>query len=465
MNGHELAACFVAETRWENLPAEVQRKARMCFADGLAATIAGTLTRVSRIAGDYAVQAWGGNEATVLHYTPARGLYGGRATAPGAAFANGNAANGLDLDDSARYAYGHAGAQIFPTALAVAEALDRTGAEMLTAMVIGYEVAHRVGRCWHASRNIFQACGSWGSVACAAAAAHLMRLSPEQAGHALGIAEYQAGNLPMMRDIDDPAMVKHGIGWAAMTGATAAGLAARGYTGIPTLLALPEYQEWASDIGENYLMVDGVAWKAARYACCGWAHAGVEGALRLVREHAIDLGDIARITVAGSKSMVRLGTRLPSTTEEAQFNQAWPLAAMLVDGEIGPAQMLESRLSDPKIRALAAKVDVVESEEMERLCWLYEQGDPRGRFASTVTIALRDGQEICSGVVDGGLRFPQPGWDEARMEEKFRWATGFVLGKERINALANLLWRFDKVPSVRELITVICPTAGEESAA
>ena len=211
----------------------------MCFADSLGATLAGTLTRVSRISADYAAEAWGGDQATILRHEPGRGLHGLRASMAGAAFANANAANGLDLDDSARYAYGHAGAQIFPTALAVAEALDRTGAELLTALVVGYEVAHRIGRCWHASRDVYQACGSWGSVACAAVAAHLMRLTPEQAGHALGIAEYHAGNLPMMRDVDDPGMVKHGIGWGAMTGVTAAGLAARGYTGIPTLLALP----------------------------------------------------------------------------------------------------------------------------------------------------------------------------------------------------------------------------------
>jgi len=455
VNGHELAARFVAETRWEELPPAVQHKARMCLADNLGATIAGTLTRVSRISADYACVAWGGDQATVLRYEPGRGLYGLRASMAGAAFANGNAANGLDLDDSARYAYGHAGAQIFATALAVAEALDRTGAELLTAMVVGYEIAHRIGRCWHASHEVYQACGSWGSVACAAAAANLMRLTPEHAGHALGIADYHAGNLPMMRDVDAPGMVKHGIGWGAMTGVAAAGLAARGYTGIPTLLALPEYREWVSDIGQSYLMIEGVAWKPARYACCGWAHAGVEGARRLVQEHAIPLDDIARITVAGSKSTVRLGVRLPSTTEEAQFNQAWPLAAMLVDGEIGPAQMLESRLSDPCIRELAAKVEVIEDEEMERLCRLFERGDPAGRFASTVTITLHDGRTFCSGVVDGGLRFPQPEWDEARMEEKFRWMAGFVLAKGRIDSLADLLWRFETVPSVRELIAVI----------
>ena len=126
MNGHKLAARFVAETRWENLPAAVQRKARMCFADSLGATLAGTLTRVSRISADYAAEAWGGDQATILRHEPGRGLHGLRASMAGAAFANANAANGLDLDDSARYAYGHAGAQIIPAALAVAEALDRT---------------------------------------------------------------------------------------------------------------------------------------------------------------------------------------------------------------------------------------------------------------------------------------------------------------------------------------------------
>ena len=264
-----------------------------------------------------------------------------------------------------------------------------------------------------------------------------------------------AGNLPMMRDVDDPGMVKHGIGWGAMTGVTAAGLAARGYTGIPTLLALPEYQEWACDVSVNYLMVEGVAWKPARYACCGWAHAGVEGARQLVEEHRINLADIARIVVGGSRSTVRLGTRLPSTTEEAQFNQAWPLAAMLVDGEIGPAQMLEARLSDARIRDLAAKVEVVEDPEMERLCRLFEQGALGGRFASTVTITLHDGREFCSGVVDGGLRFSQPGWDEARMEDKFRWMVGFVLPGKQIDTLTDMLWRFEMVPSVCELIEVL----------
>ena len=427
----------------------------MCLVDSLGALLAGTLPPISGISANYAVEAWPGNQATIFQHQTQRGLYGLRANMAGAAFANGNNTNALDIDDSARYAYGHAGAQLFPTVLGVAEALGRSGAEMLTALVAGYEIAHRIGRCWHASRSEYQACGSWGSVACAAAAGHLMGLQAAQTEHALGIAEYHAGNLPMMRDVADPAMVKHGIGWAAMSGVVAAGLAAKGFTGIPSLLAKDEYQAWARDIGQNYLMVEGVAWKDTRYACCGWAHAGVEGARRLFVEHALNVDDIADVLVEGGHGTASLLARLPLTTEEAQFSQAWPLAAMLVDGEIGPDQMLEARLGDPRLQALSQKVRVVESPEIERLCQLFELGDSEGRFASRVTITLHDGRTFASGLVDGGLRFPQAGWDEARMSDKFRWLASFVMAADRVQPLLDRLWHFEDVPDVRQFVCTL----------
>jgi len=448
LDGNERTARFVTNTRWDALPEHVKWKAHMCLLDNVGATLASTLTRVSQITADYAAEAWRGDNATIL-------LHGKRSTAVGAAFANAWAANGIDIDDGARYAYGHAGAQLFPTALAVAEALDLDGSRMLTAMVVGYEVAHRVGRCWHDHHEIYQACGSWGSVACAATAANLMDLTPEQTKHALGIAEYHAPNLPMMRDIDDPAMVKHGIGWGAMTGVISAELASRGFTGIPSILGSEQYEDWVSDIGQRYIMVSGVIWKSKGYACCSWAHPAMKGAITLVKEHDINLEDITTIRVEGFHETVRLGAELPSTTEEAQFNVAWPLAAMLVDGEVGPAQTLEHRLQDPQIRELAQKVELVESEELNELCQLFELGDPRGRFAGSVAVLLKDGHEFSSGVIDAGATFPQPGWDEDRMEDKFRWLTAYALDEPCIDALVDMLWHFEDVASARELTEVL----------
>jgi 2-methylcitrate dehydratase PrpD len=448
MDGNELTARFIQNTRWEMLPQPVQQKARMCLMDNVGATLAGTLTRVSQITGAYAAQAWRGDQATIL-------LQGRRSTAAGAAFANGWTANGVDVDDGAQYAYGHPGAQIFPTVLAVSEALDLDGARLLAAMVTGYEVAHRVGRCWHDHHEIYQACGSWGSVACAAAAANLMALTVEQNKHALGIAEYHAPNLPMMRDIDDPGMVKHGIGWAAMTGVISAELAARGFTGIPSILAFEKYQDWVRDIGEHFIMVDGVAWKDQGYACCAWAHPAMEGVSRIAQEHEFDLEDIVKIHVEGFHETVRLGTELPTTTEEAQFNLAWPVAAILVDGEVGPAQMLEERLGDPQIRTLAQKVEAVETEELNELERLLHAGDPRGRFAGAVTIHLRDGRALESGRVESVHTYPPLGWDKARIEKKFRWLAATVLDAALIDTLVDTLWHFEELGSVRELTRML----------
>ena len=245
-NGNDLVAQFIADVTWNALPAPVQDKALLALLDALGATLVGTQTPISRITADFAVHTWPGDEATILRR-------GQRASAIGAAFANGYAANGIDIDDCALYTRGHPGAQIFPTALALAEKLRLGGPRMMTAMVVGYEVAHRTARIWHDHQAIYQACGSWGSVACAAVTSHLMRLPPQQTQHALGIAEYHAPNLPMMRDIDHPTMVKHGIGWGAMNGIISAQLAQRGFTGIPSILGCERYGDWVADIGQHYI--------------------------------------------------------------------------------------------------------------------------------------------------------------------------------------------------------------------
>jgi 2-methylcitrate dehydratase PrpD len=253
-DGNDLVARFISEVLWDSLPAAAQRKVRLALLDALGATLVGAQTPVSRISSDYAVDTWPGDEATIL-------LHGHSASAIGAAFANGYAANGIDIDDCALYTRGHPGAQILPTALALSEKLSLGGPEMMTAMVVGYEAAHRTARIWHDHHTVYQACGSWGSVACAAVACHLMQLPPEQTKHALGIAEYHAPNLPMMRDIDHPTMVKHGIGWGAMNGIISAQLAQRGFRGIPSILSSESYSHWVRDIGHQYIMVNGVTFR------------------------------------------------------------------------------------------------------------------------------------------------------------------------------------------------------------
>ena len=314
------------------------------------------------------------------------------------------------------YTKGHPGAQLFPATLAVAERLGRRGQEMLTAMVVGYEVAIRAGRCWHHYHEfpkVYQSCGSWGSMATATAAAHLMGLDPQQIQHALGIAEYHAPNLPMMRDIDDPAMVKCGIGWGAFTGITAAELAASGFTGIPSLLGFDEYRTWVADIGDVFMMVDHVWFK--EFAGCGYCHTPLTALQKLLQtHHDFSATDVEHMRIECDHLSIRLGTEPPTNSEEAQFNTAWPLAAYLLDGELGPRQLRAERLNDEAIIALLDKIELVESKQLSEWADKRLIAAPGGKFASRVQLWLKDGRSYDSGLVEALSLDYGLGWDETR---------------------------------------------------
>ena len=449
MDRNKLAAQFIGDTRWNGLPDAVQDKVKMCLVDIIAAIVGGVLTPITDIAAAYAPVAWPGDDATIL-------LHDTRARAAGAAFANANAANALDCDDGGIYTRGHQGAQVFPTALALSEALGLGGSAMLAAVVVGYEISHRFARCWHRYKHpVYQADGSWGSVACAATAANLMGLDTATIMHALGIAEYHTPNLPMERDLIDPAMVKHGHGWAAMTGIVAAELAERGFTGIPGLLGFKEYHGWVATLGDEYIMVDGVDFK--QHCSCAWGHMAIAAVQRLQREPDWDVEDIAAITVEGHHWTAVLHTAHPTTTEEAQFSVKWPLAAYLVDGEVGPDQILESRFGDARINALVDKIELVESEELDNLYRPSFEGRfawDDGTSASRVIIRLEDDRTLDSGPVSDACRINAHG-DEERLEGKFRWVTGYVLEQDRIDQLLEMLWHFEEISDVGELTALL----------
>ncbi len=440
MDGNDRVADFILGLRWDSLPEPVRRRARLCLLDSLGATLAGTLTPVSRIAAGYAAETWRGDGASIL-------LHGRRAAAPGAAFANASASNALDIDDDAIFTRGHPGAQLLPAALAAAEKAGAGGRALLEALVIGYEVAVRVGRCWHDHHDIYQADGSWGSVACAAAAARLLGLSHEQIGHALGIAEYHAPNAPMLRNIRHPAMVKHAVAWGAMTGVTSAELAARGYTGIPSILGFPQYRDWVMDIGEHYWMADWVFYKG--WASCAWGHAACVAALQLVDAHAIAVSEISHIRVRTFEEAAMLHQGCPTTTEEAQFSVAWPLACLLIDRQLGPDQILEHRFADPQVRTLVDRIELVLDPVVDRMYKEAQEMDLR--MHSAVEITLRDGRCFESGIVERGA----DRWDEASLEDKFRWLVGYVLEPAVVDRLVGLVLALDQVPDERELLTLV----------
>jgi 2-methylcitrate dehydratase PrpD len=280
-------------------------------------------------------------------------------------------------------------------------------------------------------------------VANAAVAGRLLGLSQAQVVESFGIADYLAPFVPMMRDIADPGMVKHGMGWGAMTGVMAAELAQHGFTGTRSLLGFEKYAEWVSSIGNPYLSGDGVGYKSL--ASCAWGHAACRAAHETIQKHRINVADIAHITVRTFQEAIDLYQQYPQTTEQAQFSTKWPIAVVLLDGEIGPRQMLEARLADPQARALFDKIELVPDPEMNELYAIHIKTD--NRMYSAVEIQLADGRTFDSGLVERGAQE----FDEAVLEQKFRKVAGSVLEPGLVDELVPMIWHFEDVPAVGDL--------------
>ena len=445
MNGNDQVATFIKNITWQDLPIDVQAKAKICLLDALGAIITGKEAVVTQVGKKFAKRIWpGSNEASIL-------LSGERTSAVGAAFVNACAANALDIDDDGAYTEGHPGAQLIPVTLTLSEKYQVSGEEALTALVIGYEVAHRMGYCWHDDHDIYQACGSWGSTANAAITARLMKLDIPTIKQALGIADYNAPNLPMMRDIDHPTMVKHGMGWGAVTGILAAELASDGFTGVPSLMGEDKYADWIATIGKDYLIVDGVSFK--RYASCLWGHPAIQATTKVMAAHQINVADIESIRITGFHEMVRLFSELPETEEQAQFNVKWPLAALMIDGEVGPEQMLKKRLKDPEIINLFQKIEIVESEQMNQL-------HTSTKYPCEASIYLKGKEQPLSS----GIEFYCNGdptepfgdiWDPQEVKGKFARFSQSIIDTTTIKGCLQMVDRLDTLETIEPLIQLL----------
>lgn len=431
-SGNSAVARFIKELQWEDIPREVQEHVKYCALDVLGAIIAGSATRIGQIISEHAETQWQGREATIL-------LMGKKASISGAALANSFMANALDIDDGYRNVKGHPGGVVFPATLAAAEKLGVTGKEFLTALVIGYEVAIRAGLAWHDYHAEYHGSGSWGALGAAAGAARMLSLSEEQIAHALGTAEYHAPIVPMMRCIDYPAMTKDGIGWGSMVGAASALLAGRGFTAIHSLLGIEKYQALVDSLGKKYELLN-LYFKP--YSCCRWAQPAVSGALQLRDKYGFRPEDIERVKVFTFAAATRLGITKPGDTEQAQYSMAYPIAAALVDGEVGPGQVLEDKLANPAILKILKKVEVSFAEELER--------EFPARCLCDVEIVLNGGKSYRSGPVIA-LGDPDNPLSLRELKEKFRWLAGYVLEPDRVDKLTQKLMNLEHEQNIKTL--------------
>jgi 2-methylcitrate dehydratase PrpD len=439
MNGTDHAVDFIQQTDWAALPPKVQHQAKRCLLDTLGALIAGTGTPVARLMAHFVAAQYAGDEATIL-------VDGRRVSAVGAALANGFAANALDIDDGYRRIKGHPGSGLLPVLLAATELQGNvSGQAFMAALIVGYEIGIRAGLIRHALYQTYHSSGSWAAIAGAAVAGKVLGLEADILRQALGVAEYHAPIAPMMKGIDAPSMGKDSIGWGAMVGMAAALLAQGGFTGIEPLFsdaAMADGGEaWISGLGQRYEVLN-IYFKP--YASCRWNQPAIAGALEIARQHRLKPQEITEIRVRTFEAAVRLSCAPPQNTEEAQYNLAFPVAAALIDGELGPRQVLPPRLFDEAVLALANRVKAEVKGE-------YERAFP-AKAVADVEVTGRDGQTFSAIGKQAIWEPPDTLPTDDELEAKFRWLVDPALGRERTTAIVRLIWGFERVADAQNLL-------------
>lgn len=428
---------FVSGSTWSDVPQPVQTIATQCVLDLVGVAAAGRTTELSALVHDHAVRYFAAGDGT----RPARLLFDGRhASVVGAALAGASTIDSFDAHDGHVLTKGHAGVAVLPATLALVDALeaDVSGAELLAAVIIGYEIALRAGIALHATAPDYHTSGAWNALGVAAVAARLWGLDDETFRHALGIAEYHGPRSQMMRCIDHPTMLKDGSGWGAAAGTSAACLAVDGFTGAPaSLVENEEVAEVWRDLGERWRIGE-MYFKP--YPVCRWAQPAVEAALAAAAGLRHD--EIERIRVETFAAAARLAHPEPATTEEAQYSLPFPVAAALVHGTLRPDHIVGAALEDPHVLALAQRVELAVVPELE--------AEFPAKRRARVAIELRDGRVVESATLPARGDAEAP-LSQGELREKFTALAEPLLGS-RTTEVAESIEQLPDAPSVLPLL-------------
>ncbi len=448
-------ADFCAEVSLERLPDEVIDKAKLCILD-LFANVYGSLEleAVSRVV-SYVRSLGGPETATALGCGFKTGIHN-------AAFLNGTAAEAIEGQDGLRFGGNHPGTAVIPAALATAEDLNLGGRELIEAVVAGYEAAGRIAAAMHPHHTLagFLPTGTCGTFGAAAAASKLMGHDAEGMVNSFGNAGYL---LPL-------SMAEHLMGGytskilqggqAASAGLTAAGLAGAGITGAPYVLegsrlgggftqittrGEPVLDRIVGELGDRFSIMD-IYFKP--YTACRHTHGGAQAALQLVEEEDFAPQDIEAVVVhtyAIASTAVGKGVSPDGTFVSAQFSLPYVVAACLIDGEMGPAQLREDRISDPTILDLAKRVEVRVDPELAKVY--------PGMTSSRVEIRLRGGRTLARQVDNpkGDPRDPMTIEDVAAKLKRF----ASHRDEGTLDRVVGLSLELENVAKIKELTSII----------
>lgn len=392
----------------------------------------------------------------------------GRYSAAGAALLNGAFAHSLDFDDTHAAGSLHPGAPVIPAALAAAEMCGASGADVLAAIVAGYEVTCRVALALPAGAHYdrgFHPTATCGAFGAAVAAARVFGLDSEGVENALGIALSQsAGSLQFLAN---GAWTKRfQVGWAAMAGLTAASLAQKGFKGASEALEgrlgflrayapEPNPARVTQDLGTVFELM---ATAVKPYPSCRYGHAGIDAVLGLRAELGLRPEEIESITYGLSHAgllLVGIPAKKranPVNIVDGQFSGPFVLSCALVTGAMGWESY--ASLSDPVVRAMLPKVHCVHDADM--------QAEYPTNMSGRITIRARGQEFVRTVIVPKG----EPGnfLSDSALREKFMGLTQAILGAGTAALLAETVLALSDLATIAPLMARSQPAVAPASA-
>ncbi len=355
----EKFADYTASLKYEDLGEKVIEQAKICFLDFLGVALRGSKTPSGNAVNNIIKES---DETTVIGRK--------RASVLDSALSNGIAAHSLDLDDGHRIAQLHPGACIIPAALSLCEAENKTGKELITSMVAGYEIAISLGiliNPEHRNRG-FHSTGTCGTFGSTAAACKALNLGMEETINALGLAGTQASGL--LESDHSGSMGKHlHAGNAAHSGVLSALLAKEGFTGAKTILDGKEgflsavaglnVKNKELELGNFHIL--NVYFK--KYPVCRHLHSSIDAAMNIVNKNDLKIEDICKIIVKTYKIAAEHDEYNPKTVEAIRQSLPVSLAIAIKYNELN----LDSLKTNDDIINISNKVAIECSAELDEM--------------------------------------------------------------------------------------------------
>jgi 2-methylcitrate dehydratase PrpD len=446
---------FAAGITYEDLPSRVKERAKLHILD-----VIGTALAASRC--EFGHRALTGLLGLGEHGSHSVIGMPEKLALRDAVLLNGILAHGLDYDDTHPGAIVHPSSSAFPCALGVGEKVNATGSDLITAYVLGVDVATRVGvtaaGAMHTSG--FHTTGVAGHFGCVVAASKLFGLTTEELARAQGLAGSTASALSEHR-ADGAWNKRMHPGWAGVGGITAASLARGGFVGTRKIyegadgvfrshtgerFGELDLSAMTRDLGEKWF-IEEVAIKP--FPICHLLHACADSALTLRRKHGLKPDDIAR-----ARALLHPETfhyvcepaemrRRPVSEYMAKFSVQYVVAACFVRGKFGFAELEPDALKDQAILALAQRVS--------------HEADPESQFpkyfSGGVVVTTQDGRELVHmEKINRGAGERALTADE--IAEKFMDNATLVLARDKAERIRDFVFELER-HSARELAALI----------